>query len=74
MRPNLQFFADLVTFTVEILNGKLQFLSKIFSECNWTMPLLFSNITIDQIARKYASFSFIFLSKYNQDHLIILCI
>ena len=30
MLPNLQFPADLVTFTEEILNGKLHFLCSVF--------------------------------------------
>ena len=35
MRPNLQETADLVTFTEEILNGKLQFLCSVFQHITW---------------------------------------
>ena len=34
MRPNPQFPADLVTFTEEILNGKLHFLRREQDGCN----------------------------------------
>ena len=45
MSPNPQFPADLVTFTVEILNGKLHFLCSY----SWLLPycdlrLLFPNL------------------------------
>ena len=35
MWPNTQFPADLVTFTEEILNGKLHFLHSVFYAVNW---------------------------------------
>ena len=35
MRPNLQFPADLVTFTEEILNGKLYLLCSYWENIEW---------------------------------------
>ena len=37
MWPNLQFTADLVTFTGVFLNGKLNFLCSVFGECARTI-------------------------------------
>ena len=47
MPPNPQFLADLVTFTEEILNGKLHFLCSDYFELYWKrdykMPVYFLN-------------------------------
>ena len=37
MRPNLEFTADLVTFTGEILNGKPNFVCSVLGECARTI-------------------------------------
>ena len=42
MWPNLQFPADLVTFTVEICNGKLHFLCSV--RCDWKQKEVISEI------------------------------
>ena len=52
MWPNPQFSADLVTFTEEILNGKLHFLCSVLSEiylgfCQKSITELFTKIVND---------------------------
>ena len=46
MWPNPQFSADLVTFSEEILNGKLHFLSSEYSELKGTNKTDHTTITI----------------------------
>ena len=57
MRPNSQFRADLVTFTEEILNGKLHFLCsvsffKVFGAAHECVSRNMSNIDEEALLRK----------------------